>query len=67
MTLSVYSPERFMLEALKQAQIAFERGEVPVGAVVICKNRIDRQGAQPGRIIERPNSSRRNFSHHSCC
>jgi tRNA(adenine34) deaminase len=40
MTLSVYSPERFMQEALKQAQIAFDCGEVPVGAVVVCKNRI---------------------------
>ena len=40
MTLSVYSPERFMQEALKQAQIAFENGEVPVGAVVVSNNRI---------------------------
>ena len=40
MTLSVYSPERFMQEALKQAKIAFENGEVPVGAVVVCNNRI---------------------------
>lgn len=40
MTLSVYSPERYMLEAYKQAQLAFERGEIPVGAVVVAKNRI---------------------------
>lgn len=40
MTLSVYSPEWFMQEALKQAQIAFENGEVPVGAVVVSNNRI---------------------------
>lgn len=40
MLLSVYSPERFMREAYMQAQIAFESGEVPVGAVVVCKNRI---------------------------
>ena len=40
MTLSVYSPERFMQEALKQAQIAFENGEVPVGAVVVSNNKI---------------------------
>jgi tRNA(adenine34) deaminase len=40
MTLSVYSPERYMLEAYKQAQLAFERGEIPVGAVVVANNRI---------------------------
>jgi len=40
MSLSVYSPERYMQEAYKQAQIAFEQGEVPVGAVVVSNNRI---------------------------
>ena len=40
MTLSVYSPERYMKEAFKQAQLAFEQGEVPVGAVVVANNRI---------------------------
>lgn len=29
-----------MNEALKQAQIAFESGEIPVGAVIVSKNRI---------------------------
>lgn len=32
--------ERFMLEALKQAQYAFEEGEIPVGAVMVANNRI---------------------------
>ena len=40
MPLSVSSPERFMREAYVQAQMALEKGEVPVGAVVVCKNRI---------------------------
>lgn len=40
MTLSVYSPERYMKEAFKQAQLAYEQGEVPVGAVIVAKNRI---------------------------
>ena len=40
MPLSVYSPERYMKEAFKQAQLAYEQGEVPVGAVVVAKNRI---------------------------
>ncbi|TVR41086.1 MAG: nucleoside deaminase [Bacteroidia bacterium] len=30
----------FMREALKEAQKAFDRDEVPVGAVVVCDNRI---------------------------
>lgn len=40
MTLSVYSPERYMKEALKQAQLAFESGEVPIGAVIVANNKI---------------------------
>jgi tRNA(adenine34) deaminase len=40
MSLLVYSPERFMQEAFKQAQKAFEEGEVPVGAVIVSSNRI---------------------------
>ena len=40
MTLSVYSPERYMKEAFRQAQLAYEMGEVPVGAVVVAKNQI---------------------------
>ena len=30
----------FMKQALLEAEKAFERGEVPVGAVVVCKDRI---------------------------
>ena len=40
MSLSIYSDESFMLEALKEAQAAFVAGEVPVGAVIVCQNRI---------------------------
>ncbi len=32
--------EFFMKEALKEAQKAFEAGEIPVGAVVVCQNKI---------------------------
>ncbi|MBS1978170.1 MAG: nucleoside deaminase [Bacteroidetes bacterium] len=34
------SHEYFMKEALKEAYKAFEEGEVPVGAVMVCKNKI---------------------------
>ena len=32
--------ETFMREALKQAKLALEKGEVPIGAVVVYKNQI---------------------------
>jgi tRNA(adenine34) deaminase len=38
--LSVFSDEYFMNEAYKQALIAQEEGEIPVGAVLVCQNRI---------------------------
>jgi len=40
LNLELYSDEYFMREALKEARKAFDDGEVPVGAVVVCKNRI---------------------------
>ena len=40
MTLSVFSDEHFMKEALKEAQKAFDADEVPVGAVIVCNNQI---------------------------
>lgn len=38
--MELYSDEYFMNEAFKQAMIALDEGEIPVGAVVVCKNRI---------------------------
>lgn len=38
--MELYTHEYFMNEALKQAKIAFEEGEIPVGAVIVSKNRI---------------------------
>ena len=40
MIAGLHSDEAYMLEALKQAIYAFEEGEIPVGAVVVCENRI---------------------------
>jgi tRNA(adenine34) deaminase len=36
----IFSPEYYMNEALKEAQKAFDRDEVPVGAVVVCNRTI---------------------------
>lgn len=40
MSLSVHSDEHFMREALKEASLAYDEGEIPVGAVVVCRNKI---------------------------
>ncbi|MEW5995926.1 MAG: tRNA adenosine(34) deaminase TadA [Candidatus Zixiibacteriota bacterium] len=36
--------QRFMEQALAEAQLAFEKGEVPVGAVVVFENRVIGRG-----------------------
>lgn len=38
--LSVYSDAYYMQQALAEAQKAYDAGEVPVGAVIVCENRI---------------------------
>ena len=40
MTYKLYSDEYFMNEALKEAQKAFEKDEVPVGAVIVHNNKV---------------------------
>lgn len=38
--MDLYTDEYFMREAVKEAKKAFDLGEVPVGAVVVCQNKI---------------------------
>lgn len=38
--IQVYSDDYFMKQALREAEIAYNEGEVPVGAVVVCNNQI---------------------------
>jgi tRNA(adenine34) deaminase len=40
MSLNLYTYEYFMKEALKEARKAFDKDEIPVGAVVVCNNQI---------------------------
>lgn len=40
MISGLHSDEAFMKEALKQAQYALKEGEIPIGAVVVCDNKI---------------------------
>lgn len=38
--MDLYTDDYFMREALKEARKALDLGEVPVGAVVVCQNKI---------------------------
>ena len=40
----MYSDEYFMREALKEAKMALDLDEVPVGAVIVCNDRIIARG-----------------------
>jgi tRNA(adenine34) deaminase len=40
MTFSVFSDEHYMNEALKEAKKALDEDEVPIGAIIVCKDRI---------------------------
>lgn len=42
--LSIFSDEHYMQQALHEAEAAFEEGEVPIGAVVVVRNRIIGRG-----------------------
>lgn len=40
MNSSILNDEYYMRQALIEARLAFEKGEVPIGAVVVCQGRI---------------------------
>jgi len=40
MSYTIYSDEHFMNEALKEARYAYELDEIPIGAVIVIKNKI---------------------------
>ena len=42
--LSINSDDYFMKQAIRQAQLAAEEGEVPVGAVIVANNQIIARG-----------------------
>ncbi len=42
--LNLFTDEYFMKQAFIEAQNAFDKGEVPVGAVVVCQNQIIARG-----------------------
>lgn len=42
--LSIFSDEHYMKRALQEAELAYDADEVPIGAVVVCRNRIIGKG-----------------------
>lgn len=44
MELNVFTDEHFMKQAMNEAYIAYEKGEVPIGAVIVSNNRIIARG-----------------------
>ena len=40
MGLQIHSYEYYMKQALNEAETALEEGEIPIGAVIVCENRI---------------------------
>jgi len=40
MNLSVYTDEYYMKEALKEALKAYDRDEIPIGAIIVCGRQI---------------------------
>ena len=38
--MELYTDDFFMSQALKEAQLALDKREIPVGAVVVCQNKI---------------------------
>ncbi len=42
--IKAHSEEYFMRQALEEARLAYEEGEVPIGAIVVCKDTIVARG-----------------------
>ena len=41
---NIFTDEYFMKKALQEAEIAFEKGEIPVGAIIVIDNKVIARG-----------------------
>ncbi len=48
---TIFTDEYFMKQALLEAQAAYKAGEVPVGAVVVCRERIIGRGHNQTELL----------------
>lgn len=67
MEIDLYSDERFMQEAFKLAQQAREEGEIPVGAVVVCNNKIIAKGYNQTERLKDPTAHAEMIALTSAC
>lgn len=49
-----YTDEHFMRQALKEAQKAFDKDEVPIGAVIVVNNKIIARGYNQVELLNDP-------------
>ena len=54
MNIDLSTPEHFMTEALKQAERALEMDEVPVGAIIVYKNKIVARAHNQTNLLKDP-------------
>ena len=59
--------QNFMIEALKLAEIAFEKGEVPVGAVIVKDGRIIGKGYNQTEMLKDPTAHAEMVAISSAC
>ncbi len=52
MMLEVFSDNYYMKQAMAEAQKAFEKDEVPVGAIVVCNNQIIARAHNQTELLE---------------
>ena len=57
----------FMKKALQEAQMAFDKDEIPVGAVIVFKDKIIARAHNLNRNAKRCNGTRRNAGVYGCC
>ncbi len=48
---SIYDDNYFMKQAYQEALLAYEKGEVPVGAVIVCKSKIIARGHNQTELL----------------
>jgi tRNA(adenine34) deaminase len=66
-SINVNSHQKYMFHALKQAEIAYDKGEVPVGAVVVSGDRIVGKGYNQTEMLKDPTAHAEMLAISSAC
>jgi tRNA(adenine34) deaminase len=49
--LSIHGDDYYMKQAIKEAMVGYDEGEVPVGAVIVCNNQIISRGHNQTELL----------------